>query len=154
MSLESLENHVVGDNPDDLRAWVLALAGGPGVTHVQVQHCREDAAHGEDRPFWFFAEADGRHGVVRLRCVACGQAHSLFDSDERWTYPPMFACATCAQSMLEVAIGVHAEPDSDGRPVVTWAAVGSRCVMCGRLEGLTDVLLAQPHPLEDIDSVL
>jgi hypothetical protein len=150
-----METHAVGENPDDLRAWMLALEGGPTVTHVQVQQCREDSAHGDDRPFWFFAEADARHGVARLRCVACGQAHSLFDSDERWTYPPMHACGSCEQSMVEVAVGVHAEQNEAGEHVVTWAAIGARCVMCGRLEGLTDVILPEPHPpLETIDTVL
>lgn len=159
MSVESPETDsgvAVGRNADDLRAWTLALTVGPGVTHVQVQHCREDAAHGDERPFWFFAEADPREGLIRLRCVACGEARGLFDSEARWSYPPMHACGGCEQSMMEISVGVHAEEAATGgNPVVTWAVVGARCVMCGRMEGLTDVLLDQPYPeLEHIDSAI
>lgn len=147
---------VTGASADDLRAWTLALEGGPVVTHVQVQHCRHVAAHGDERPFWFFAEADPRAGLIRLRCVGCGESRGLFDSEARWSYPPMHACTTCSQSMMEIAVGVHAEQSAGGgSPVVTWAAVGARCVMCGRIEGLTDVFLPEPQPaLEDVDDVL
>lgn len=160
VSVESTEiarlgDAAIGQSADDLRAWTLALEGGPGVTHVQIQHCRGDAAHGEERPFWFFAEADPHEGLIRLRCVACGDARGLFDSDRQWSYPPMHACLSCEQSMMEISVGVHAEESAGRAPVVTWAVIGARCVMCGRMEGLTDVLMEAPYPaLEHIDTVL
>ncbi len=128
-----------GDDSDDLRAWLRGLEGCPPITHTLVASCTA-AAHGEDRPTWFYVESDAAAGVVRRRCVACGLATPVLDSEQHWTHPPMHACGSCRQSMVEVAFGVHAEPAvAGGEPLVRWLAVAVRCVMCGRIDGVADM---------------
>ena len=62
---------------------------------------------------------------------------SVLDSAARWTYPPMLACRGCHQSIMEVAAGLST-PDG---ATVTWLVLGARCVECGRLAGLTDLVV-------------
>ena len=75
----------------------------------------------------------------------------MLDSERLWSYPPMWACRSCGNSICEVAFGVHAEGSAhdSGRPLVSWLAVGVRCVACGRLDGITDVVVPD-LPLDEV----
>lgn len=131
-----------GEDADDLRAWLRTLDGAPVVHETVVLHC---AQHGDDNPAWAYVEADATVGVARRRCLACGTAVALLDSEERWNHPPMWACQSCGHSIAEVAAALSL-PDGEH---VDWLAVGARCVECGRLAGLTD--LTVPHlPLAEV----
>jgi hypothetical protein len=57
----------------------------------------------------------------------------------------MWACKGCGQSIAELAAGLHV-PDGEH---VEWVALAARCVDCGRLEGLTDVLVDR-RPLAEV----
>lgn len=122
------------EDADDLRTWLTTLPGAPVVTDTLVLTCGQ---HGDDRPTWHYVEADAAAGVARRRCVACAFAVSLLDSDARWTFPPMWSCRACGHSLAEVAAGLSA-PDGEH---VDWVVLGARCVECGEVAGLTDVVL-------------
>lgn len=99
--------------------------------------------HGDERPTWAYVEADAAKGVARRRCLGCGFAVAMLDSAQRWTYPAMWACQGCGQSIAELAAGLSL-PDGEH---VEWMVLGARCVGCGRLDGLTDVVLdREPLP--------
>jgi ribosomal protein S14 len=123
-----------GEDVEDLRSWLRALAGDPDVHETVVLHCDR---HDDASATWGYAEADGSTGIARRRCLACGAARSLLDSDQRWTHPPMWACGGCRQSIAELAVGLNL-PDGEH---VRWLALAARCVHCGRLAGLTDALV-------------
>lgn len=123
-----------GEDASDLRAWLRELPGAPPVHEVVDLGC---AQHGDERPSWMYVEADPVAGVARRRCLACGTAVGLLDSEERWTHPMMFACLGCGHSIAEVAAGLSL-PDGEH---VEWVALGARCVECGRLAGLTDAVI-------------
>ncbi|MHB8340357.1 MAG: hypothetical protein ACYDB7_04185 [Mycobacteriales bacterium] len=152
MALQSLAGRsiVTGEDTDDLRTWLSGLAGCPPVTHTVVASCAAET-HGEDRPTWFYVEADPDAGVARRRCVACGTVTPLLDSEVAWTHPTMHSCRTCAQSMMEFAVGLHAEqvPGDPDHSQVSWLAVGVRCVGCGRIDGVTDMIVPD-LPLGDV----
>jgi uncharacterized Zn finger protein len=57
----------------------------------------------------------------------------------------MWACGSCGQSIAEVVVGLSVE---DGEHV-TWAVVGARCVECGQVVGLTDMVLPRT-PLTEV----
>jgi hypothetical protein len=57
----------------------------------------------------------------------------------------MWACGTSGQSLAEVAVGLSVREDEK----VTWVVVGARCADCGRIDGLTDFVLA-PTPLTEV----
>lgn len=122
------------EDADDLRTWLSDLVGCPRVTDTLVLTC---AHHGDERPTWNYVEADPATGVARRRCLACGFAVSVLDSASRWTYPPMWSCGSCGHSIAEVAAGISA-PDGEH---VEWVVLGARCVECGDVEGLTDVVV-------------
>lgn len=130
------------EDADDLRGWVAGLEGGPVVTDTLVLAC---GMHGDERPTWHYVEADAAAGVARRRCLGCGFAVSVLDSGSRWTFPPMWSCDTCGHSIAEVAAGLSA-PDGEH---VDWVVLAARCVECGQVEGLTDVVLAAA-PLPDV----
>lgn len=123
-----------GEDVEDLRAFLKALDGAPDVHETVVLGC---GGHGDDRPTWVYVEADAVAGVARRRCLQCGTAVGLLDSQERWTHPPMWACGGCGQSIAEVAAGLSL-PDGEH---VEWVVLACRCVECGRVDGLTDVVL-------------
>jgi len=58
----------------------------------------------------------------------------------------MWSCRSCAQSLAEVAAGISVE---DGE--ATWLALAARCVDCGRIEGLTDVVVPR-LPVDEVTS--
>ncbi len=133
MVLRKVGNSKTGENSDDLESWLAALSGCPPISHTALARCR-NAVHGDEQPTWFFVEGDPQGGIARRRCLACGVVHHLLDSANQWTHPPMRVCGSCGQSMFELAVGMHIE-----NGLVTWIAVGVRCVGCGLLEGLTDM---------------
>jgi hypothetical protein len=144
VALQSVAGHRIGEDTRDLERWLRDLSGCPAVTHTHVLACRNEK---HDEPaVWFYVEADSGVGVLRRRCLACGEVAASLDSDARWTFPPMWACNTCGQSITEVAAGLHS-PGSDDMPgPVSWAAIGVRCVGCGALAGVADfVLPALPY---------
>ena len=138
-----------GEDVEDLRAWLRELPGSPAVHEVVVLACHGLQHDESERPVWAYVEADADTGVARRRCLACGTSVALLDSEQRWTHPPMFACPGCSGSIVEVAAGLNL-PDGDH---VEWVAVGARCVECGRLAGLTDMVLA-PTPVLEVLSRL
>ncbi len=131
-----------GEDVEDLRTWLRHLPGAPDVHEVVVLHC---AAHGEDAPTWQYVEADAREGIARRRCLACAGTVHLLDSEAHWSHPPMWACKGCAQSIAELAVALHV-PDGER---VEWVALAARCVDCGRLDGLTDVVVDR-RPLAEV----
>lgn len=134
MVLRTVAGARTGEDVEDLRSWLRDLDGAPEVHEVVVLGCEQ---HEDERPTWAYVEADPREGLARRRCLQCGTAVALLDSEARWTHPPMHACSGCGTSIVEVAAGLHL-PDGEH---VEWVAVGARCVECGRLAGLTDLVL-------------
>jgi predicted Fe-S protein YdhL (DUF1289 family) len=134
MVLRTVGGVQTGEDVEDLRAFLSSLPGAPEVHETVVLGCDR---HEDERPTWTYVEADSRAGVARRRCLQCARSVSLLDSEERWTHPPMWSCGGCHQSICEVAVGLSVE---DGEHV-TWAVVGARCVECGRVDGLTDMVL-------------
>jgi hypothetical protein len=129
-----------GEDAEDLRSWLSSLPDSPAVSETVVLAC---AQHGDERPIWAYVEADAATGVARRRCLSCATAVHVLDSESRWTHPPMWACQGCGQSIVEVAAGLSV-PDGEH---VDWVVLGARCVECGRLSGLTDMVVdGQPLP--------
>jgi hypothetical protein len=131
-----------GEDVEDLRLFLQSLEGGPTVHETIVLGCGN---HGDERPTWTYVEANPREGIARRRCLQCAKITAVLDSDERWTFPPMWACGTCGQSIAEVAAGLSM-PDGDH---VEWLVLGARCVECGRIDGLTDFVLDK-LPLDEV----
>ena len=134
MTMRTVAGAPTGEDVEDLRAWLRRLPGAPPVHEVVTLHC---ADHDDEQPTWAYAEADPTTGIARRRCLACAAAVHLLDSESRWTHPQMWACGGCGQSIAELAVGLSL-PDGEH---VEWAALGARCVECGRLAGLTDIVL-------------
>ncbi len=139
MARQTVQGRVTGESVDDLTAWLSQLSGCPSVDRVHVAHCC-----GDGEASWFYVEADPRGGTARRRCIACGSAVSVLDSDRHWDFPPTWSCPECRQSIAEVAYGLHLDGDGVG-----WVAMGARCVECGTLGGLTD-LLVPGTPVEQV----
>ncbi|MCW2680685.1 MAG: hypothetical protein JWM62_2086 [Frankiales bacterium] len=142
MVLRTANGCRTGEDVDDLREWLRTLDGAPEVHEVVVLHC---AQHGEEAPTWQYVEADPLAGVARRRCLACATTVPLLESEAHWTHPMMWACGGCGQSIAELCAGLHV-PDGEH---VEWVALAARCVDCGRLEGLTDVVLER-RPLPEV----
>ena len=140
MVLQTVAGHRIGEDAEDLKAWMSGLSGCPAVTHTLQTACGSDK-HGDSPATWFYVEGDPHNGIARRRCLSCGEVAHLLDSADHWNYPAMWCCKGCQQSIAEVAIGVHAELATDGQPRVSWLAVGVRCVECGRFDGVTDMLV-------------
>ncbi|MCU1594150.1 MAG: hypothetical protein JWO12_1542 [Frankiales bacterium] len=147
MVLRSVGGIRTGEDVEDLRAFLMDLPlGAPAITETVVLACHN---HGDENPSWTYVEADASAGVARRRCLQCAQGVALLDSEERWTHPAMWACGTCGQSIAEVAAGLSA-PDGDH---VQWLAVAARCVECGRIDGLTDMVV-DGRPLGEVVGAL
>jgi hypothetical protein len=132
---------------DGLLQWLRDLDDCPPVSRAVLARCTEDV-HGDDPGTWFYVEADAQAGVGRLRCLACGAVKALLDSEAHWTFPPVWACRDCRQSIAEVGFGVHAEGG-----VASWLVVGARCVECGRVAGMTDMVVPDLPVDEFVDSL-
>jgi hypothetical protein len=142
MVLKTVPGGRVGEDVEDLRGWLRALDGAPEVHEVVTLHC---SGHGDEARTWFYVEAEAATGLARRRCLACASTVHLLDSEAHWTHPPMWACPGCRQSITELAVGLSV-PDGEH---VEWVAVAARCVDCGRLAGLTDVVLDR-QPLAEV----
>lgn len=134
MVLRTVAGARTGEDATDLLSWLHELPGAPQLHEVAVLGCAE---HGDEQPTWAYVEADATTGVARRRCLACGHSVAMLDSEARWTHPPMFACQGCGHSITELAAGLHL-PDGEH---VRWVVVAARCVECGRLAGLTDLVV-------------
>jgi hypothetical protein len=137
----------VGENAEDLQAWLKALEDCPAITSTVQSRCGNQI-HAEDPATWFYVEADARSSIARRRCLSCGDSHDFFDSSEHWNAPRMWSCPGCGQSIAEVACGLHMEADQ-----VSWVAVAARCVDCGTIDGLTDFNVG-PATFDDVASQL
>lgn len=135
MTLRTAHGQRKAESVEDLKAWLRELDGCPPISRVVTAHCGR-TVHGEEPGTWFYVESDPVAGVARLRCLGCADVTSVLDSADRWTYPPAWACGDCRQSIAEVAYGIH---DDDGS--ATWMAVAARCVECGSVSGLTDLIV-------------
>jgi hypothetical protein len=131
------------ENIDDLVGWLRGLTDCPPITHTVAASC-DRPMHVDEPATWFYVEADAHAGVGRIRCLACGDVRPVLDSNERWTYPSAWSCANCRQSIAEVVFGIHHEA---GR--ADWLVMGVRCVECGHLQGLTDLVV----PDTDVDEL-
>ena len=131
-----------GEDVEDLRAFLSTLDGSPPVHETVLLACGN---HGDERPTWTYVEADAATGCARRRCLQCATNVWVLDSEERWTFPHVWACGSCAQSIAEVAAGLSL-PDGDH---VEWVAVGVRCVECCRLTGITDMVM-DGRPLAEV----
>ena len=123
-----------GEDTEDLRSFLGRLEGSPEVHETVLLACGN---HGDERPTWTYVEADAAAGCARRRCLQCAANVWVLDSEERWTFPHVWACGSCGQSIAEVAAGLSL-PDGAN---VEWVVLGARCVDCGRIDGLTDVVL-------------
>jgi hypothetical protein len=143
VALRTVSGRETAETIEDLTSWLRGLEGCPPVTHTVAARCRLPV-HEDEPATWFYVEADAAAGVARTRCLACGDAHALFDSAERWTFPPAWACFNCRQSIAEVAYGVSSADDH-----ASWVVMAVRCVECGHLAGVTDQVLANV-PMDDV----
>jgi hypothetical protein len=134
--MRTVGNRHAAEDVEDLAHWVRGLTDCPAVTQTSIATCGHPS-HGEDPASWFYVEADAEAGVARLRCLAGGHASDVLDSAEHWTYPGVWACLSCGQSIAEVVYGIHDEAGT-----AKWLALTVRCVECGDVAGLTDFVLA------------
>jgi hypothetical protein len=135
VTLRAVSGHTTAESVDDLTQWLHGLTGCPTVNRTITASC-PGPSHDEPAT-WFYVEADRVEGVARLRCLGCGRARPLLDSEDRWTFPPAWSCANCRQSIAEVVFGLHLEDDD----TVSWLALGVRCVNCGDLAGVADFVV-------------
>jgi hypothetical protein len=142
MVLKKVAGARTGEDAEDLRSWLSSLEGSPAVHETVVLACEK---HGDQRPTWAYVEAKADDGIARRRCIACATTVHLLDSEARWTYPQMWSCRGCGNSIVEVAAGLSV-PDGEH---VDWVVVGARCVECGRLAGLTDMVV-DSRPLAQV----
>ena len=145
MTLRAVGGHTKSESVDDLVTWLENLTGCPTVNRTVAASC-DRPVHDDDPGTWFYVEADRTEGVARLRCLGCGHAKPVLDSEERWTYPSAWSCLNCRQSIAEVAFGLHVEHGD----VADWMALGVRCVNCGELAGVADFVL----PNRDVEEVI
>lgn len=136
MTLRTVSGRPTAESVDDLSQWLRDLRGCPEINRTVTSMCHSPS-HGDEPGTWFYVEADRAEGVARLRCLGCGATRPILDSEERWTYPTVWSCPTCAQSIGEVTHGLHVENGE----TVTWMALGVRCVNCGDLSGVTDFVV-------------
>jgi len=135
VTLRTVAGQQSAETLEDLADWVMELTGCPPVTRTVVARCTRPA-HGDEPAEWFYVEADAHEGVARLRCLACADVRSILDSTERWTYPQAWSCPNCRQSIAEVVFGL-----SERAGVAEWLLVAARCVSCGHVSGLTDMVV-------------
>src|SRR5436305_11194416 len=135
VTLRTIAGKELAETPEDLAHWVMSLKGCPPITRTVLARCTR-AVHGDEPATWFYAEADAAEGLARLRCLACADMRPILDSAERWTFPPAWSCFNCSQSIAEIVFGVSEEAG-----LARWMVVAARCVGCGHLTGLTDMVV-------------
>jgi hypothetical protein len=116
---------------EDLAIWVRGLTDCPSITQTTFAMCSH-ASHGDEPATWFYVEADG---VARLRCLAGGHVSEVLDSAEHWTFPGVWSCVSCSQSIAEIVYGIHDEAGT-----AKWLVMAVRCVECGDVAGVTDIV--------------
>lgn len=142
MTLRTVAGQQTAESAADLEQWLRDLRGCPQVTRTLVARCTQPV-HGDDPAMWFYVEADANEGIARLRCLACADMRPILDSAERWNYPQAWSCYNCRQSITEVVFGIS---ERDG--VAEWLVVAARCVGCGHVAGLTDMVV--PNVAADV----
>ena len=135
------------EDTEDLAIWVRGLTGGPSITQTVLAMCTH-VSHGPEAATWFYVEADSEAGVARLRCLSGGHTKDVADSALHWTYPGVWSCRGCQQSIAEVVFGIHDEAGT-----AKWLVLAVRCVECGDVEGLTDIVLGEMQ-LDDLLAAL
>jgi hypothetical protein len=143
MVMRTVGTRHTAEDAEDLATWVRGLDGCPPVTQTTLATCSAPS-HGDEAATWFYVEADAEAGVARLRCLAGGHPRDLLDSADHWTFPGVWACTSCSQSIAEVVYGIHAEGDR-----ASWLLMAARCVECGDVAGLTDIMLGD-QPVDEI----
>lgn len=136
MALQTLKGRTRAESAEDIETWLTRMTGCPQVTRTSVLRC-DNPAHGDDAPNWFYVEADAAEGVARHRCIGCGKAVPVLDSEAHWTHPATWSCSGCGNCIVEIVAGV-AEQDGTAH----WLALAVRCVECGCIEGVTDLTLS------------
>ncbi|HEX3824657.1 MAG TPA: hypothetical protein VHV79_09360 [Mycobacteriales bacterium] len=147
MALRTTGNRHSAEDAEDLAGWVRALQGCPPITQTALALCRHPS-HGDEPASWFYVEADAESGVARLRCLSGGHVTNLLDSAEQWTFPTAWACISCSQSIAEVVYGIN-----DDAGTASWLAMVVRCVECGDVAGVTDVVLGKV-PVDELLAAL
>jgi hypothetical protein len=147
VTLQSVFGQQHAEDVTDLEQWLRRLDGGPAISQTVVLACR-NPVHDGDPAVWFYVEADPAAGVARRRCLACGQADAVLDSEQHWTQPGTWACGECGNSIAELAAGLAADGGT-----VSWVALGVRCVECGIVAGVTDMLVPDV-PIDQVASAL
>jgi hypothetical protein len=145
--MRTLGTRHTAEDTEDLATWVRTLPGCPAITQTSLARCNH-AWHGDEPATWFYVEADADAGVVRLRCLSGGHLRDLLDSGEHWTFPGVWSCVSCSQSIAEVVYGIHDDAGS-----ARWMAVAVRCVECGDVAGVADLVLGD-IPLDDLLAAL
>jgi hypothetical protein len=135
------------EDVEDVAVWLRELTGCPEVTQTAHASCL-NASHGDEPATWFYVEADAEAGVARLRCLSGGHPKDIADSGDRWTFPGVWSCVSCNQSIAEVVYGIHDEAGT-----AKWLAVATRCVECGDVAGLTDIVLGEVALDDLLDSL-
>jgi hypothetical protein len=143
MAMRTLGSRHTAEDAKDLAVWVRSLSGCPPITQTMLAQCNHPS-HGDEPATWFFAEGDAEAGVARLRCLSGGHTTDVLDSAQRWTFPGAWACVSCSQSISEVVYGVHDEAGT-----ASWLVMALRCVECGDVAGLTDIMLGRMR-LDDL----
>ncbi len=141
--MRTVGNRHTAEDTEDLAIWVRGLTDCPPVTQTTFAMCSHPS-HGDEPATWFYVEADAAAGVARLRCLAGGHIIDLLDSAEHWTYPGVWSCHSCSQSIAEVVYGIHDEAGT-----ARWLVVAVRCVECGDVDGVTDLLIGE-MPLDEL----
>lgn len=136
-------NRHTAENAEDLAAWVRELPDCPPINQTTMAIC-SDASHGDEPQGWFYVEADAEAGVARLRCLSGGHVNEILDSGAHWTFPHVWTCLGCGQSIAEVVYGIH-----DETGVAKWLVVAVRCVECGDVAGVTDIVTGD-MPLDEL----
>lgn len=142
MTLRQIQGRTIAEDVTDVGGWLRALQGCPPVTTTHRVACGD---HGDEPATWFYVEADAAEGVARTRCLGCGRTQGLLDSERRWTFPPVWQCADCHQSIAEVVVGGH-----EAAGGVDWVAVAVRCVECGLVAGVADALVPAGMPVAEV----
>jgi len=135
VALQTAGGRRTAEEVADLETWLRRLDDCPEITATVIARCTQEV-HGAEPGTWFYVEADSDSSVARRRCLACGDVTHVGDSARHWNHAPMWCCATCGQSIAEVAYGLH---ERDG--LVSWLAMGVRCVECGGVQGVTDMFV-------------
>jgi hypothetical protein len=131
------------ETAEDLATWVRGLTDCPPINHTIIAIC-SDASHGDEPASWFYVEADADAGVARLRCLSGGHVNGVLDSAEHWTFPHVWSCQGCGQSIAEVVYGIHEDAS-----IARWLVVAVRCVECGDVYGVTDIVTGDV-PLDEL----